>query len=88
MSKTDKTRPHWVKIKEHPREVHNHVNGVCEIALGIADVGWGRDTCYTDAQWWRHEFRCGCDACTGLSVSKKNRRAARKQINEEQRLSA
>lgn len=64
MSKTDKTRPWRVKMMEHPREIHDHRNGKCEIADGTSTGGWTPEgQCHFDADWWRPEFRCGCKLC-------------------------
>ena len=67
MSKTDKTRPWNVKASEHPREFHDHRDGVCDIK-GLAptarNIGirgsFGHGRCHFDAQWFRPEMGCGC----------------------------
>lgn len=62
MSKTDKTRPFQVKIREHPHEVHDHRNGVCDLrspdvrSHGVMRPG----KCHITAQGWRAEFGCNC----------------------------
>lgn len=77
MSRTDKTKPWWVKAAENPVEVHNHANGRCEIAgrrPSPKTIGWRRDgKCYFDTDWWRPEYRCGCELC-GIPKSERRRR--------------
>lgn len=77
MSKTDKTRPVWVKAPEHLLEVHNHENGVCDIAgqpVSRATLWWrGGGRCYYDVAWWHHTFRCGCELC-GIPKSERRKR--------------
>lgn len=82
MSKTDKTRPWWIKT-EHLIEVHQHENGLCDIAgtqPTRSNVGWKRDRCYYDATWWHHTFWCGCGLC-GIprDVKRRARRAGRRE---------
>lgn len=62
MSRTDKTRPWWVKAREHSVEHHNHTKGPCSIDRN-ARPGWSPDRCYVDADWSCAQFRCGCDWC-------------------------
>lgn len=81
MSRTDKTRPTFVKLREHTVEVHDHRNGMCDLASGSPEYGWTRGKCYLDAQWWRPEFRCGhtCTCVYGWWEQKKSKdRRARK----------
>lgn len=77
MSKTDKTKPCWVKVAENPIEVHNHANGRCEIAgkkPNPKTIGWRRYwKCYFDTDWWRPEYQCGCDIC-GIPKSERRKR--------------
>ncbi|WAC54259.1 hypothetical protein [Gordonia sp. SL306] len=62
MSRTDKTKPFWVKLAHHDlesREIHDHTDGVCD--LPPAEVGlaytYGTSQC-------RREFRyTGTSAC-------------------------
>lgn len=90
MSRTDKTRPYWVKLQEHPVEHHDHRDGVCDLASGRAtarDHGWKRGKCYIDADWTRSEFRCGCSMCDAdaYQVPRKRRQRieAKQQIREQ-----
>lgn len=88
MSKTDKTRPYDVKVMEHPKEHHDHRNGVCDLGPGYDhDLRFRPGRCYIDAEWWRPEFRCHCGMCSGNAYGygpkQRNRRlrqAKRKDI--------
>lgn len=85
MSKTDKTRPWHVKMAEHPHEVHNHTNGVCEIKgkKPSRDLTSARDgACYFGPMYWRREFHCGCPICgydPGGFMKRKERRAGKRE---------
>lgn len=76
MSRTDKTRPWWVKASEHPVERHDHADGRCDLPGEIG--GWReRGRCYVDAEWWRPEFRCCCVMCDWDAFSVPRRRRER-----------
>lgn len=52
MSKTDKTNPYWVQLRQNPairEEHHNHANNVCDLDISNLD-------CYT----WRITRRARC----------------------------
>lgn len=84
VSRTDKTRPVSQKIKDHPVEWHDHIDGVCEL---LADPrrqreygpGTSRNQCYLDAQWWRPEYRCCCASCNWPTDGKRRRRREAKR---------
>lgn len=85
MSKTDKTKPWWVKVIESPVEVHDHANGQCEIAGKRPSPetigGRRRGKCYFDTDWWRPEFRCGCELC-GIPQSERRKRRRENRVLE------
>lgn len=61
MSKTDKTRPLRVRMKEH--EPH--------FPRLVVDQDWGR------YPWWRGELRCSCRMCHGCDWAKADNRKRR-----------
>lgn len=72
MSRTDRTRPYWVKIIQDGLaiEIHDHRNGVCDIA-GLTPnrdtIVWRGGRCHFDGDWNNPESNlwCGCPYCTG-----------------------
>lgn len=82
MSRTDKTKPYWVRVAEHnPRPVHNHTRGECTLPESPyeKDRDWGG--CYWEL--FSTQFTCcsgcGCDLCT----DRPGRRAARRRERHE-----
>lgn len=78
MGKTDKTAPYWRKVAGHPIEVHNHENGVCDIAGHRPDretVGWRGGRCHFEGDWSDHIYWCGCDLCGHGPEENRRRRA-------------
>lgn len=53
MSKTDKTRPYWVKLADTTykarKEYHDHADGICDIAQATGK----------DVMWYRGNGSCG-----------------------------
>lgn len=65
MSRTDKTKPWWVRASEHhPRPEHDHSNGICDLPDSALaqhhNVQWTRTQCH----WDDHHIIYG-DCCTG-----------------------
>lgn len=73
MSRTDKTRPYWVKKKDYP---------ILYPRLEDHD-GWS----FRTYEWWRGEFRCPCKMCGwdsyGTPLRKKQRAESKKIIREQ-----
>jgi hypothetical protein len=71
MSRTDKTKPWWVRVNEHnPRADHDHRNGICDLPESALsqhnNFQWNRSQCH----WSDHEIiygnccaGCGCVHC-------------------------
>jgi len=100
MSKTDKTRPYWVKLlEESPERVesHNHEKGICDLRLPTAS-GWrapfrGGDYCYYTVSYygWNNGFY-GRGSARWLKAEIRSRHGAsraklRKDISEIKKLS-
>lgn len=89
VARTDRDRPYWVKILEHPLEVHNHENGICDIA-GMQptreNIGWRGGRCYYDGDWGNPEVGlwCGCPYCRGAlwSSDRQGRQAKKRQLRD------
>lgn len=91
MSKTDKTRPYWVRLFDQPQnylEAHDHVNGVCDLpdrpaADSSSNTWWGswlRHECgytWSAAFCYSGEGQCGCRLCTGYHTRREERRRDR-----------
>lgn len=84
LSKTDKTRPWWVKIKERDLgvESHDHCDGECNYS---DDQVWGNNNCYRTGKWWVPAMRCGCpicsDKCHRKAQNKKDRQRGRQEAD-------
>ncbi|MGK5545431.1 hypothetical protein ACSNOH_11960 [Streptomyces sp. URMC 127] len=84
MSRTDKTKPLWVRHKEHrPRPVHDHRFGACDLPPRPT-----RDASGTRCQWehpgallFRHTCCSGC----GVRGCRKERRLEARARNRKQR---
>lgn len=88
MSKTDKTRPEWVKALDRKgflEEYHDHRDGTCDLPE-VPQV-WRRGTGMprTACHWWPStEFycdranTCGCPLCTMQLQRKAERRRDRR----------
>ncbi|MEE2039067.1 hypothetical protein Q8791_17785 [Nocardiopsis sp. CT-R113] len=73
MSRTDKTKPIWVRCAEHnPRPVHDHRHGVCDLPPGPA-----REDTGTRCRW---EPGVGQTCCVGP-----NGRAAKREMGDANR---
>lgn len=76
----DRTDPWRVKARRHRVEHHNHVNGVCELLANPDNLGWSRDECYIDCNWYDPEMRCSCSMCSeGLKEDGRKKRRAGKR---------
>jgi len=77
VSRTDKTRPYWVKALDYPVVVHRHEDGICQVPPGTdllaaakseqVDVWWVGDTeCHIQGETWRPMYRCplSCTTCS------------------------
>ncbi|MFI6761862.1 hypothetical protein ACIBF5_22245 [Micromonospora sp. NPDC050417] len=96
MSRTDKTRPWWVKIADRPmvtcRPHHDHRFGTCTLPERIdadstaAAAGRPPRSCY-----WRVTdhfadlLHDGCRSCTDHYVRREERRRSRHQLRRELR---
>lgn len=58
MSKTDKTRPHFVHEMEYGIEVHNHESGVCTLDSYDYNAPHKWRGCYIEVPWWMHSKCC------------------------------
>jgi hypothetical protein len=94
MSKTDKTRPWWVRMADAPMvtcvPVHDHRFGPCtlpdEITAGTASLSFRRGRCYWGGNAY-YLFNCtdGCRECTGYYFRREDRRRSRHQARRELR---
>ncbi|MFI1801107.1 hypothetical protein ACH427_27650 [Streptomyces sp. NPDC020379] len=84
MSRTDKTKPLWVRHAEHnPRPVHDHRHGACDLP---PDPTWEEtDTCCR----WEHPgtLLFGCTCCSGCGVRSciKERQQMARSSNRKER---
>jgi hypothetical protein len=92
MSKTDKTRPWWVKMAERPmvtcRPYHDHRFGPCTLLDRInAETApmyrptWGCYWVVTDR--FADTVHNGCRECTGYYFRREDRRRSRHQARRE-----
>lgn len=88
MSRTFKTDPYWVKIKNPERvgaetyAVHNHEKGECDLP---AEPEW--DTNLHGNCWWQIDclgknIFCGCNLCTDRNYHVRENRANRHKSNQ------
>lgn len=95
MSRTDKTRPLWVKVLDHPRwlvEVHDHTSGQ-DCDLPVTPVwGWAEGRPSTRCHWdqsaasFDHpEHRCGCPFCADKPDRRRKRRRERAEARRYSR---
>jgi len=100
MSRTDKTRPWWVRMADAPMvtcvPVHDHRFGPCtlpeRITAGGASLSFRRGRCYWGGTAY-HLFGCGggndgCRECTGYYFRREERRRSRHQIRRRLRADA
>lgn len=74
MSRTDRTKPLWVRFAEHnPRPVHDHRYGTCDLPSRVT-----RENADSHCRWGFPEFGTTC--CSGP-----NGRAAKKEWGEMNR---
>ena len=88
MSKTDKTRPQWVKASDHPallEEEHDHSQGLpCDLPPRPLLWGAGEKTrcvwVMSQVAIFRGEVgRCGCAFCSGRHWRREESRRERRQ---------
>lgn len=96
MSRTDKTRPFWVRVKDYPSnyfECHNHANGVCDLE-NDSDVrhwcsGSWHDYCHYAATMTficsGEGAACNCqtEICSGQYDRKLRNRRARYAVRKD-----
>lgn len=88
MSKTDKTKPWWVKVAEHRHvEQHHHTKHDCNLPASARDQvksppEW--DDCHwsTTAHYWGADVYpccggCPCEMCSGRYWRRQDRRRSR-----------
>ncbi|MEO3742880.1 hypothetical protein [Plantactinospora sp. B5E13] len=95
MSRTDKTRPWWVKIADRPmvtcRPRHDHRFGPCTLpgrvdADSTATAGRPTSGCHwTVSDHHADLLHDGCRSCTGYHLRREQRRRSRHQIRRELR---
>ncbi|WP_433272232.1 hypothetical protein ACQPZF_15830 [Actinosynnema sp. CS-041913] len=94
MSRTDKTRPHWVRMADAPMvtcvPVHDHRTGPCtlpdEITADSVSVGYPKAGCHWVATayfWWGCGGSDGCRECTGYHFRREERRRSRHRARRE-----
>lgn len=96
MSKTDKTRPWWVRMADAPMvtclPVHDHRFGLCtlpdEITADSASLSCRTSGCYWGATAY-YLSGCGssdgCRECTGYHFRREERRRSRHEARRELR---
>jgi hypothetical protein len=95
MSRTDKTRPGWVRVADAPGvtcvDVHDHRFGRCTLPEGI--TAEGVSLCFRRGCYWGGtayflnglDPSDGCRECTGYHYRRAERRRSRHQIRRELR---
>lgn len=84
MSRTDKTKPWWVRVRDHhPQVVHNHVDGACDLPDDFREALNNFRGCHI--RDWKLTYPgnccwgCGCDLCTDQEGRKAKRRKERRE---------
>lgn len=100
VSKTDKTRPPWVKSQDRPAflvDEHDHRNGVCDLPAkdSLDEIAWshgggitndGRCRWVYSTVFWRvPENYCGCKMCTQQIERKAKARRSRQEGRRQAR---
>ncbi|SDQ22347.1 hypothetical protein [Quadrisphaera sp. DSM 44207] len=94
MSRTDKTRPVWVRLADTPmgtcRPVHDHKDGPCtlpeEITAASASASSRTSGCYWGvSDSYGQDSHDGCRECTGYHVRREERRRDRSRARRELR---
>ncbi len=90
MSRTDKTKPWWVRVAEHqPWAEHQHDAGICTLPATPYEVDIRWSGCHYS--WWKLAFRdqcchgCGCRMCSGYYWRREERRRSRHQAQRAAR---
>ncbi len=84
MARTDAHRPYYVLEVDEPQrfqEIHNHVNGVCDLVPGVAGA-WDpyNGRCYRSYMW--RQNICGCSRCGGSIYRFRERRWWRHRVKQ------
>jgi len=93
MSRTDKTRPWWVRMADAPMvtgvPVHDHRFGPCtlpeRITAGSASLSFRRGRCYWGGSANDLFGNDGCRECTGYHFRREERRRSRHQVRRRLR---
>ena len=92
MSRTDKTRPWWVKLAERPmvtcRPQHDHRFGPCTLPerVDAHTASAGTDPTIRGCYWTVTDLvHNGCRSCTGYYFRREDRRRSRHQSRRELR---
>lgn len=76
MSKTDKTKPMWVRMLEHKSPIiHDHTNDVCD--AGADQLEWAMHQCHRRYWWYGCCTGCGCMMCNDQEGRRRSRRKDR-----------
>jgi hypothetical protein len=86
MSRTYKTRPYWVRLKDRHATavaVHDHRFGPCDLVdlACVTDDSTGSSRCYWTAN--PYVITCGCPMCTEAPWRREERRRARHMARAE-----
>jgi hypothetical protein len=85
VSKTDKTKPYWVRVAEHhPRQNHDHGTGVCDLPPSPYDdeAQSYRRNCRWEAQDLHATCCLGCSCSLCSMWGPVQRRAARHRVTQ------
>lgn len=83
MSRTIKTNPWWVRMAASPTlsiEVHDHADGICDLAEHGPGDFWRRGQCHLDPSslmLYGPNSGCGCPMCSEHDWHRIQRRFAR-----------
>ena len=88
MSKTDKTRPWWVRVAETPHvtsvAVHRHETGDCDLPDRPGRPAYNPVTrcrwAESESLWFGRDGGCGCRLCTAYYDRLWHRRNERKRV--------
>lgn len=84
MSKTDKTQPYWLRMRDHNvRAVHDHRDGVCDIVPLENNRDWWSPGCHYRYWWYGCCTGCGCAMCTDQADRKRKARRERAKGKRE-----
>ncbi|MFI6166171.1 hypothetical protein ACIBCN_05225 [Nocardia sp. NPDC051052] len=84
MSRTDKTKPLWVRCAEHhPRPLHDHRHAPCDLPAHLT-----RDTPNSHCQWGFPHFGTTCCSGPNGRAAKRERGDLKKACNRRGRYAA